>query len=293
MNRLSRPSWAKLPAVQLPSWAKHRGNSQRPQRPAQRVAVTSQRADKFIRRLTGAAVLLVALIAAVVSFTHIEHLAVTHGQTFLAAVLLPVSIDGTVAASSLVMMRAARLDLDTPWLARVMLVLAVVATLGANILFGIRYGYVGAALSGWPAVAFIGCTEMSIGMIRRARPDSGQAVSHGSLAGVLGWPPVAVAKRATVPVSENTGTVAPTPVLASVPQAVPPRAPRKRARGSGRKSAETHLTRAEKAFKEHIESGTLPSLRSVMDKCSVGQHKGREIREHLSTLIASAEGQVA
>jgi hypothetical protein len=67
--------------------------------------------DKSIRWLTAGAVLLVAAITAIVSFVHIEHLAVTHGQTCLAAVLLPLSIDGTVAAASLVMLRAARAGL--------------------------------------------------------------------------------------------------------------------------------------------------------------------------------------
>ena len=55
--------------------------------------------DRWIRRGTGAAVLLVAAIAAVISFQHIQHLALTHGQTPLAAALLPLSIDGTVAAA--------------------------------------------------------------------------------------------------------------------------------------------------------------------------------------------------
>src|SRR5258708_4313878 len=58
-------------------------------------------ADTRIRQLTAAAVLLVAVIAAVVSFIHIEHLAVTHGQPQLAAWLLPVSVDGTVRAARL------------------------------------------------------------------------------------------------------------------------------------------------------------------------------------------------
>lgn len=106
--------------------------------------------DRLIRTGTAAAVLLVAAIAATVSFVHIEHLAVTHGQTWLAAVLLPVSIDGTVAAASLVMLRAAREGQGTPWLARFMLVLAVTATLAANIAYGVPYGLAGAALSGWP-----------------------------------------------------------------------------------------------------------------------------------------------
>jgi DNA-binding CsgD family transcriptional regulator len=125
--------------------------------------------DKPIRVATAAAVLVVAAIAAIVSFVHIEHLAVTHGQTAVAAVLLPVSIDGTVAAASLVMLRAARAGLGTPWLARAMLGLAVAATLAANIGYGLPYGLAGAALSGWPAVAFVGCAEMAIGMVRRAR----------------------------------------------------------------------------------------------------------------------------
>lgn len=125
--------------------------------------------SRGIRAATAAAVLLVAAIAAVVSFVHIEHLAVTHGQTTLAAVLLPVSIDGTVAAASLVMLRAARAGLGTPWLARLMLGLSVVATLAANIAYGARYGLTGSLLSGWPAVAFIGSAEMAIGMVRRTR----------------------------------------------------------------------------------------------------------------------------
>jgi hypothetical protein len=129
--------------------------------------------DRLIRSGTAAAVLLVAAIAAVVSFVHIEHLALAHGQTWLAAVLLPVSIDGTVAAASLVMLRAARDGLGTPSLARFMLALAVCATLASNIAYGLPYGLAGAALSGWPAVAFIGCAEMAIGMVRRARAVPG------------------------------------------------------------------------------------------------------------------------
>ena len=149
--------------------------------------------DHINRVLTAGAVLLVALIAAIVSFVHIEHLAVTHGQTFVAAVLLPVSIDGTVAAASLVMLRAARAGLGTPWLARFMLGLAVAATLAANIGYGLPFGVTGALLSGWPAVAFVGCAEMAIGMVRRVRvARSGQRIQTwppcGHMRGQREWP---------------------------------------------------------------------------------------------------------
>lgn len=123
----------------------------------------------MIRAGSAAAVLLVAAIAAVISFVHIEHLAVTHGQTALASALLPVSIDGTVAASSLTMLRAARAGLRTPWLARFMLLLAVAATLAANVAYGAGFGVAGALLSGWPGAAFVGCAEMALGMARRSR----------------------------------------------------------------------------------------------------------------------------
>ena len=129
------------------------------------------------RAATTAAVLFVAVIAAVVSFVHIEHLAAVNGQTQLAAYLLPLSIDGTVVAASMVMLRAARAGLGTPWLARFMLGLAVTATLAANIGYGLPHGVPGALISGWPAVAFIGCAEMAIMAVRRLRPATGTVPS--------------------------------------------------------------------------------------------------------------------
>lgn len=123
--------------------------------------------DRWLRYGTAAAVLFVAGIAATVSFVHIQHLALTYGQTPLAAILLPLSIDGTVVASSMALLRAARLSVPAPWLGQAMLASAVVATLAANVGYGWQWGWAGAALSGWPAYAFIGCTEMAIGMVRR------------------------------------------------------------------------------------------------------------------------------
>jgi hypothetical protein len=125
--------------------------------------------DRWIRRLTVGAVLLVAAIAATVSFVHIQHLAITNGQTRLSAMLLPVSIDGTVLASSMVMVRAARLGIGTPWLSRVGLALSVAATLAANLDYGLSYGLTGALISAWPALAFLLTAELAIGMLRQSR----------------------------------------------------------------------------------------------------------------------------
>jgi Protein of unknown function (DUF2637) len=119
------------------------------------------------RTATTAAVIVVAGIAAAVSFVHIESLAITYGQPLAAALMLPLSIDGTVAVSSLAMLRSARTGLSTPWLARAMLLLSVVATLACNVAYGLPHGWPGALLSGWPAVAFVGSAEVAIGLTRR------------------------------------------------------------------------------------------------------------------------------
>jgi hypothetical protein len=99
--------------------------------------------DRY-RPLTAAAVLLVAAIAAVVSYMHVATLALAYGQPPLAA-----------------------------YLARTGLVLAVVATLAANVASGAAHGWPGALLAGWPAVAFVVSAETAISMSRR-RVASGQ-----------------------------------------------------------------------------------------------------------------------
>jgi len=142
--------------------------------------MTGQDRDNY-RMLTAAAVLLVAAIAACVSFIHIEALAIRYGQPRLAAVLLPVSIDGTVAVSSLALLRSARSALSAPWLARTGLVLSVGATVACNVGYGLAHGLPGALLSGWPAVAFILSAETAIGMSRRtARPSRQAAAAEAS-----------------------------------------------------------------------------------------------------------------
>jgi uncharacterized protein DUF2637 len=128
--------------------------------------------DRY-RPLTAAAVLLVAAIVAVVSYMHVVTLALHYGQPSLAAYLLPLSIDGMVATSSLVLLRSARAGMSAPWLARTGLVLAVLATLAANVASGLPRGWPGALLAGWPAVAFVVSAETAISMSRR-RAASGQ-----------------------------------------------------------------------------------------------------------------------
>jgi transcriptional regulator GlxA family with amidase domain len=50
-----------------------------------------------------------------------------------------------------------------------MLWLGIAATIGANIAFGAGYGLLGALISAWPAVAFIGAVEIAMQQVRRSR----------------------------------------------------------------------------------------------------------------------------
>ena len=123
--------------------------------------------DRVIRFTTAAVVCAVAAFAAVVSYSHIYGLGRAHGGT--AARLLPLSVDGLILAASLVLLHEARNDRDAPALARFMLWLGIGATIGANLAYGAGYGLLGALISAWPAVAFIGTVEIAMQLVRRAR----------------------------------------------------------------------------------------------------------------------------
>ncbi len=116
-------------------------------------------------------VLAVAAIAAVVSFLHIRHLALTHGGDRWSSALLPLAIDGAVVAATMSMIQAR--GFWKGW-ARCLLILAVGLTLAANMAYGWAHGPWGGILWAWPAVAFFGCAELAIGMARHAgssRPE--------------------------------------------------------------------------------------------------------------------------
>jgi hypothetical protein len=121
-----------------------------------------------MKRLAGAAVILVAAIAATVSYMHVQRLAVQLGQPPLAAWLLPLSVDGTVCAASAALLWSAREAVPAPRMAWSMLALGVAATLAANADFGAAHGATGIVLSAWPAIAFAGSVEVAFGMVRKS-----------------------------------------------------------------------------------------------------------------------------
>jgi uncharacterized protein DUF2637 len=90
-------------------------------------------ADRIIRWSTAGAVVGVAAVAAVASYEHAYDLVRAHHEAGWTARLIPLTVDGLIYASSMVMLDSARRKAPVPGLARWLLGLGIAATLAANV----------------------------------------------------------------------------------------------------------------------------------------------------------------
>jgi hypothetical protein len=111
----------------------------------------------------------VAAVAAVASYEHAYDLVRAHGETGWTARLIPLTVDGLIYASSMVMLDSARRKTPVPALARWLLGLGIAATLAANVAHGLGRGLTGAAVAAWPAVALVGSYELLMMIIRSSQ----------------------------------------------------------------------------------------------------------------------------
>lgn len=126
-------------------------------------------ADRVIRRTTASAVLGVAAVAAVASYEHAYALVRARGEAGWTARLVPLTLDGLIYASSMVMLDSARRRTSVSALARCLLGLGIAATLAANVAHGLGHGLIGAAVAAWPAIALVGSYELLMMVIRSSR----------------------------------------------------------------------------------------------------------------------------
>jgi hypothetical protein len=145
--------------------------------------------DKAIRWSTAAAVIGVAVVAAVVSYEHAYALVRAHGETGWTAHLIPLTVDGLIWASSMVMLDSARSGVLVPSLARWLLGLGIAATLAANVAHGLGHGPIGAAVGAWPTVALVGSYELLMMVVRGTQQAAGD-VSLGTDQAGAGVPAV-------------------------------------------------------------------------------------------------------
>ena len=138
--------------------------------------------ERVIRWSTAGVVAGVAAVAAVASYEHAYALVRVHGEAGWTGRLVPLTVDGLIYASSMVMLDSARCKTTVPALARWLLGLGIAATLAANVAYGLGHGPVGAAVAAWPALALVGSYELLMTAIR-----SSQTVPDGA-SGIAGVP---------------------------------------------------------------------------------------------------------
>lgn len=125
--------------------------------------------DQIIRWSTPAAVIGVgvAVVAAIVSYEHAYALVRAHGETGWTAHLIPLTVDGLIWASSMVMLNSARRGvLSQCWPVPTRPRDCGAATLSVNLTHGLGHSPVGAAVAAWPAVALVGAYELLMTIIR-------------------------------------------------------------------------------------------------------------------------------
>ena len=102
-------------------------------------------AEHVVRWSTAGAVVGVAAVAAVASYEHAYALVRVHGEAGWTGRLVPLTVDGLIYASSMVMLDSARRKASVLALARWLLGLGIAATLAANVTHGLGHGFMGAA----------------------------------------------------------------------------------------------------------------------------------------------------
>jgi hypothetical protein len=201
-------------------------------------------------RLTLAAafpVAVVACIAAVISYGHIETLALSVHQSIDAARLLPFAVDFLIVAGSVVLLAGY-------WLGWLCVVSGVAATLFANVESGISHGALAATVAAWPAVAFT-VASFVLERFLASRADTTVPV----LVSVSGVP-------AEIPVPEPVSVPAEKPVL--VPA------------GNGH---DPELA----PFVPEIASGAVPTIKVIRERASCGQPKAQEIQRRIRAMQAA------
>jgi len=96
--------------------------------------------EHVIKWSTAGAVVGVAAVAAVASYEHAYALVRAHGEAGWTGRLVPLTVDGLIYASSMVMLDSARRKTPVPALGRWLLGLGVTATLAANVAHGLGWG---------------------------------------------------------------------------------------------------------------------------------------------------------
>ncbi|MFI0351324.1 DUF2637 domain-containing protein [Actinomadura sp. 9N407] len=203
--------------------------------------------DRLIRWSAALSVCAVTVIAAVISYAHAYELVARHGESGLAARVLPLTVDGLIATCSLVLLDCARRHRPAPRHAWTLLATGVAATLAANVAHGAGHGLVGAVVAGRPALVAVGSFEL---LIRLLRDRTGQP------------PPGAIDRQETDAGerASDAGLHAP----------------------ADRDQPDPMVEHARERFSDLLSNGRLPSLRALKRELHLGHDRATRIQATLA-----------
>lgn len=115
----------------------------------------------------GCGVTVVAVTAAVISFEHVRTLALRAGERELTSWLLPVSIDGAIAAAVAVLLADSRAGRRSAALAWLLLAMGLASSLAANVASA-HPSTTARAVAAWPPLALALGIEVLAGLVRRS-----------------------------------------------------------------------------------------------------------------------------
>ncbi|WP_304450671.1 DUF2637 domain-containing protein [Nocardiopsis sp. YSL2] len=115
--------------------------------------------SRWSRWTTIAAVLMLAVIAAVVSYSHMYELALRNGEPEWRAALFPLSVDGMIVASSMTLLSDARNGRKGGLLPWTLLIIGSGASLAANVAVADPTMW-SRIIHAWPSFALIGAYEL-------------------------------------------------------------------------------------------------------------------------------------
>ncbi|SDJ93468.1 DUF2637 domain-containing protein [Nonomuraea jiangxiensis] len=245
----------------------------------------------MIRWSTTIVVVILAAVAAVVSYRHALEVVAAHGESGLTAYLVPLTIDGLVFASSMVLLDAARRGARRPKLAYFTLALGIAATLAANVLHGIAHGPIGAVVAAWPAAALVLSYELLMGLIRRSAVSDD--VKPDIVTNDLGA--VDVMNGSKIEVQESVVPVQVEPVRDVKPdiphhldeppvvevEVQPDLVPEPDADAPYRPVAVA-------TFLAEVAQGEPPTVRTIKDKLNVGTDRARRLQAYLGGLVETS-----
>ena len=265
----------------------------------------------MIRWSTTVVVVLLAVVAGVVSYWHAYEVVNTY-ESGITAVLVPLTVDGLIYASSMVLLHCARRGLRTPRLAMLGLGLGIVATLAANVAHGLSSGPVAAIVAAWPAIALVLAYELLMWLIRNAPArvpvPASEPVAEVQQAGpavLADVPAVPVESLVARPVDEVQASSSPVtwadllPKVGAVPAesrravvtaTVPGAGTADAGDEVGRESVpgdvpevDAELVAAARAeFAEMLAAGRVPSVRALKSALNVGQKKAGQVQAYLT-----------